>query len=77
MITNAVPLGFEAPLPNPLSVIFSPSHMANMVPAERMIVLVMKKTPGGMAAGYAGRSRRFFIADARTRIYCGSRAKAP
>lgn len=33
----------EIPLPIPLSVIFSPSHMMNMVPAIRMTVAYARK----------------------------------
>nr|GFD48694.1 hypothetical protein [Tanacetum cinerariifolium] len=41
----------EIPLPMPLSVIFSPSHMQNSVPAVMMsIVEMVKNVPGFMIA---------------------------
>ena len=33
----------EVPLPNPLSVIFSPNHITNKVPAVRTITVVYQK----------------------------------
>jgi len=38
----------EIPLPRPRSVICSPSHIRNMVPAVRLITAVMRKPKPGL-----------------------------
>ena len=45
--TIPIIISIEIPLPMPLSVIFSPSHMQNSVPAVTIIIVLMvKKVPG-------------------------------
>jgi hypothetical protein len=43
----------EIPFPIPLSVIRSPSHMAKMVPVDRMIILENQKIPIGILGDIA------------------------
>ena len=62
----------EIPFPMPLSVIFSPSHITNMVPATRITMDVNQKVNGETISGFVTEIIAPGTCDLKLTIYPGA-----